>query len=89
MFIPADPKVLLHSQFYQKIFENTLRTSEGLPSCTVQQQWELKNPNGSLASADSKRFQNVLQAITSIAYMVRLRNSITAPRGCRENTNHI
>ena len=39
---------------------------------------------GSLASADSKSFQNVLHAITSIVYMVGLRISITAPRGLRE-----
>ena len=86
-FIPEDPKMLLHSQFCPKIFENILRTSEGLSSCTVQQQWAPKNANDSLASADSKRFQNVLHAITSIVYTVRLRISrisITAPRGLRE-----
>ena len=57
-----------------KVVGKNLETSEGPPSCAVKQQGAPRNANGSLASAGT-------QLITSMAHAVRLRISITAPRG--------
>ena len=58
-----------------KVVEKTLRLAKDLlTSCTVKQRWAPRNADSSLASVYA-------QLITSMAYAVRLRFSIAAPRG--------